>query len=450
MNEIINNANSLFSEFSDIEVEFISQGIEQIYIRFANNGISQPTSKNTRNLRVRVISGKKQGIANINQINRKSIQDAIKRAKKLAELSPADENILPMNDKAVNIVDTKGFDTETAELSVDTHINKVEKIINAGDKLGLKVSGNCISSVKSTVYVNSRGVDAQCKSTNSFASATMQTEDSGGWGYESGWRIKDINAEKLAKVAISKAQNSKNPKEIPLEELNQLPVILEPAAFAEILLYLSVCGFSALPYLEGRSFVAGKLGNQFFDEKLNIEDNAYNDLLPGLPFDFEGIKKRKINLIEHGKVINLAYDRITAMKSDVESSGHANPQPDSAGPAPKNLIVKPGDSSIDKMIAGAEKAILITKFHYVNLEDFSKVKLTGLTRNGTFLVENGKITQPLINMRFTESLLNCLKPGHIIELSAQRWISESFWGGSAFIIPAIMLKSFNFTSFTGF
>ncbi|MCK5343125.1 MAG: hypothetical protein KAR20_06965, partial [Candidatus Heimdallarchaeota archaeon] len=118
MNEIIENANSLFSEFSDIEIELISQGIEQIYIRYANNGISQPTFKNTKNLRFRVISNKKQGIANINQVDRKSLRDAILRAIKLADLSTADEKLLPMNDKPLNIKDSKGFDDETAELSV--------------------------------------------------------------------------------------------------------------------------------------------------------------------------------------------------------------------------------------------------------------------------------------------------------------------------------------------
>ncbi|MCD4657378.1 MAG: TldD/PmbA family protein, partial [Planctomycetes bacterium] len=389
MNEIIDNAKSLFSKFDDIELELISQGVEQIYIRFADNGISQPTSKNTGNLRIRVISGKKQGIANINQFDKKSLHNAIVRAKKLAELSTADESILPLNDNVDNINDSKGFDAETAELSVDTHVGKVEQIIRKGDKLGLKVSGNCISTVRSTAYLNSRGVQAQSKLTSSFASATMQTDNSGGWGYESSNRINVIDAEKIADVAISKALSSKNPKEIPLDELNQLPVILEPAAFAEILLYLTFCGFSAMPYIEGRSFVAGKLGKQFFDEKLNIEENVYNDLLPGMPFDYEGVKKRRINLVESGKVVNLAYDRKTAKKDGAENTGHANPQPDSTGPIPTNLIVAPGDSSIENMIGNSEKAILITKFHYVNLEDFSKVKLTGLTRNGTFLVENG-------------------------------------------------------------
>jgi len=344
----------------------------------------------------------------------------------------------------------KGLDAETAKLDISDHVGKVAKIIEKGKANGLKVSGNCISDVKSTAYLNSKGVFAQDSLTRSFISTTMQTATSGGWAYDSNWRINEIDADKIAEVAINKALQSQNPVEIPLNELQRLPVILEPAAFAEILLFLSVCGFNAQSFIEGRSFVAQKLGEQFFDEKLNIVENVHNDLLPAHPFDMEGIKKQKIQLVENGKVIGLAYDRRNALDAGVENTGHGNPQPDANGPMPKNLTIATGDKSYDEMIADSDRAILITKFHYTNLEDFRKAKITGLTRNGTFLVENGKISNPLINMRFTESLLECFKPGHVLAIGDQARISESFWGGAEYIVPAIMLKSFNFTSFTGF
>ena len=441
---------TLFDKFEGLEIEIIESKVKQLYIRFADSGISQPTSKDTANLRIRVISGKKQGIASINQTDLPSIEAAIIRAKEIAELSSEDPKILPLNDVHPKFEPNKGFDEETAKLDDAKHTAQVAKIIEMGKVNNLKVSGNCISDVLCTAYMNSKGVSAKDSMTRSFVSTTMQTATSGGWGYQSAWKFDEIDAENIAKTAIDKALASQNPVEISLDELQTLPVILEPAAFAEILLFLAVCGFSSLPYLEGRSFVSEKLGEQFFDEKLNISENAFNPVMSGLPFDFEGVMKQEVRLVEEGKVVGLAYDRKTALDAGVENTGHANPQPDANGPVPKNLVVATGDTSFDDMIAKAEKAILITKFHYTNLEDFKRAKITGLTRNGTFLVENGKISKPLINMRFTESLLECFKPGNILAIGDKAIASESFWGGAAFIIPAIMLKSFNFTSFTGF
>ena len=169
-------------------------------------------------------------------------------------------------------------------------------------------------------------------------------------------------------------------------------------------------------------------------------------MTPGLPFDFEGSPRQRVPLIENGIFRSTVHDRRTAKLSGVENTGHALPQPDSNGPMPLNMVMSAGDSSLEEMIASTEKGLLVTRLHYTNILNPMTMLLTGMTRDGLFKIEDGKVTNGLKNMRFTESVLHILN--NVEELSKKLYKTETFWGGGGTVAPAIKVNDFHFTSKT--
>ncbi|MBI4713307.1 MAG: hypothetical protein HY762_08430 [Planctomycetes bacterium] len=208
-------------------------------------------------------------------------------------------------------------------------------------------------------------------------------------------------------------------------------------------------GFGALGYQEGRSFLSGKLGSRVMGGNISITDDVYHPLIQGMPFDFEGMPRQKVTLIDKGVARNVVYDRLTAKKDRrTHSTGHGLPQPNPQGPLPTSLILQPGDSSIAEMIASTKKGLLISEFHYTNLVEPMKMVLTGMTRNGLYLIENGIITRGVKNMRFTESVLRALSNVELI--SRETELHKGFFGGGGFIVPTLKINNFNFSSETKF
>jgi predicted Zn-dependent protease len=211
---------------------------------------------------------------------------------------------------------------------------------------------------------------------------------------------------------------------------------------------MAVHGFGALAYQEGRSFLSGKLGKKFMGENINISDDIYHPMVRGMPFDFEGMPKKKVSLIEKGVARGVVYDRLTAKKGKTHSTGHGLPQPNSHGPLPGALILHPADSSVAEMIASTKKGLLVSEFHYTNVLDPLKLIITGMTRNGVYLIENGVITKSVKNMRFTESVLAALSNVELISRDAE--LQKGIFGGGGFVAPALKINNFNFSSETKF
>ena len=272
---------------------------------------------------------------------------------------------------------------------------------------------------------------------------TALSDDSSGFSEGVGRSLGAIDPDRVGAVAVEKCLASNGPQSI---DPGEYTVILEPQAVSEMLMFLTYCSFGAQGYLEGRSFVTGRIGEKVMSERISIADDAYQAGAVGLPFDFEGRPRRRGALVEEGVARNVVWDRNTARREEGrESTGHALPMPNAWGPIPLNLVMSPGDSSIDEMIASTERGILVSQFHYTNVTEPVQVELTGMTRNGTFLVEGGKVTRPLLNLRFTQGLVEALN--RVAAVSSKAELCGAFFGGF-FVVPALKIDGFNFTSVT--
>jgi PmbA protein len=221
-------------------------------------------------------------------------------------------------------------------------------------------------------------------------------------------------------------------------------VVLEEAAVAEMLDYVGFIGFSALAVQEGRSFM--RLGEQITGANISIYDDGYDPRGFPMAFDFEGVPKRRVDLIKDGVAHAVVYDSYTAGREPGrQSTGHALPAPNTYGPLPLNLVLAPGRTPKADLIKGIKRGLWVTRFHYVNIVHPLQTVLTGMTRDGTFLIEDGVITRPVKNLRFTQSVLDALRhaePADTLKLQ------KSFFGGT--LAPALRIEGFNFSSATEF
>ena len=212
---------------------------------------------------------------------------------------------------------------------------------------------------------------------------------------------------------------------------------------------MAYTGFSAVAMQEGRSFMVGKIGQQIVDSRVSIWDDGQDPRGLPLPFDFEGVPKQRVDLIEKGVARGVVYDSYRAGKEEGKSStGHALPAPNTFGPFPMNAFFGPGDATLEEMIASTERGLYVTRFHYTRPVEPTKVVVTGMTRDGTFLIENGKIAYPVKNLRFTQSYLEALNQVDMIGKELR--LLAGMGGLARTAQPALKLGSFNFTGATEF
>jgi predicted Zn-dependent protease len=253
-----------------------------------------------------------------------------------------------------------------------------------------------------------------------------------------------LDVDSLAAEAVKKIS-----KEEPIQiEPGEYEVILEPYAVSEFLSFLGYLGFHALAVQEGRSFFSNRFGEKMVDEKVTIYDDGLDSEGLQVPFDFEGIPKKKVTFFERGAAKEVTYDSFTAGREGKDSTGHGLIAPNTAGPIPVNLFMKEGESSLGEMIQSVRRGIYVTRFHYTNVVEPMKAVITGMTRDGTFLIEGGEMTRPIKNLRFTESILKALS--RVAAISKDRKIcsegtvySRRFVTGT--VAPAIKIDGFYFS-----
>lgn len=411
--------------------------------RFANNAISQNVSERDYQVTVRAIVGKRTAQTNVNQFDIESLKSAFQKAWETAKKVKPDALALPLLPRqAYTAVDA--YSENTAKAGPSDRAVIVEKIVRQYKSRGAKASGTMSNGCNTVSIFNTNGLFSSHSNTSANLDLTALVNDGAGWAMDSQKDIGAIDVEKVGNTALDKALKSVAPTDCPAGDYT---VVLEPGAVSEFLEFLGWVGFGGLAFNEGRSFMSGSIGKKVMNEQVTIIDDAFHPLMNGLPFDFEGAPRQKVVLIEKGIAKNVVHDRITAKKAKSASTGHSLPQPNSSGPITLNLIVDPGNSSIDEMVATTKRGVYVTKFHYVNVIDSKKVVLTGMTRNGTFLIENGKVTRPLKNMRFTESALTAFSNVELISRDV-KYVNAFFGGG--FVVPAMKIANFTFSSETKF
>ena len=444
------------------EVELMIGGGASALTRFANNGITQNVSEENHYLSVRVNFDGRTARATTNKSDDESLKRVIAQAEALARVQHPDPDLLPMP-TAQEVEGAAGdlpkqppsrYFENTARTTAADRAAQAGRMVAEAKKRNLNSAGTYATSRQVEGFFNSRGVAHWHEQTSAEASITMIAPDSSGWQKANAPNAADFDAGRLAEIAAEKARLSASPKEI---APGKYTVILEPAAVLDIVGFM-FWDYSGLALLDQRSFLNNRMGTQLFGEEINILDDVYHPLQTGYGFDGEGMRRRRVQLIENGVPKRVVYARASAeqmKKSEmatsvgpVEVTGHGFGLPNEMGEAPMNIVFAPtkNPKSVDEMVNDTERGVLVTRLWYIReVEPYEKI-LTGMTRDGTFLVENGKITRGIRNFRFNQGLIQMLNNVEAMSEPVRSSGEESF----DMVVPAMKVRDFNFTEVTRF
>jgi len=404
--------------------------------RFANNGIHQNVAERNVSVRVRVVKGGKTGVASINQLNEAAATDVLKRAVAIADLQPRSD-VVPMPGPAP-ARPVEAWSDATAAATPEERADFVQTVCARAGRAGLKAFGAYSTSAGQLAIANSLGVFHHQRSTQASVNSVVMGDAGSGYADRGAIDVRELDKDELATEVIEKAQRNQNAQPV---EPGVYEVVLEEYAVAEMLEFMSFIGFGALSVQEERSFM--RLGEQITGDQISIWDDGLDRT--GIPasFDFEGVPKQRVDLITGGVASGLVYDMQTATRAGRESTGHGLPAPNTEGPFAVNLFMKSGETPKADLIADIKRGIWVTRFWYVRVVQPKASIITGMTREGTFLIENGRITRPVKDLRFTQSILEALNGTLAISRSTKLQVSE-YLGASR--VPAVRLKAFTFTS----
>jgi len=419
------------------QTELVWLGEEFSLTRFAENVIHQNISRSDHTIMARTTLGKKIGVAVTNRIDDDSIKELVQTATEIASFQKEDPDFvsLPSSSPAPKV---KGFYQRTFEYSPLDRAKDVERAVKRCKAQKLAGTGAFQTEADVTAVVNSFGTRQFFEETKAHFTFTASAGDTvSGWAQGYDRDVNKINIENITRRATLKTILSRNPIELPP---GKYTVILEEAAVASLLLFLGFLGFGAKTFLQGRSFMARNIGEKITGDNITIVEDPFHPMINALPFDYEGVPKKRVPLIENGIAKGIVYNSYYANKAGVESTGHALPPNNTFGPYPKNMVMSPGDSSLEDMIAKTEKGILITHFWYINYMNPMKTQVTGTTRDGTFLIEDGKIKSAVSNMRIGQSILEAFS--NVEMMSKERRLCPQY--SVVMYVPAMKIKDFTF------
>jgi len=452
------------------EVEAIFTGSRFALTRFANNTIHQNVEEENSIVSIRTNFAGRTARATANQFDDESLQRAVSASENLARVQAPDPDLLPMPtaeeansgdplaDKSVRA--TRFFD-ETAAITPANRAEVVKSIVSIAGKHELTTAGIYSTAESREGIFNSRGLANWHHQSLAEISITMLAEDSSGWQKLNSPDVRKLDPARLAETAAQKAVESAHPREI---APGKYTVILEPAAVLDIVGFM-FWDYSGVAILDQRSFLNDRIGTQLFGENINICDDAAQPLQAGSPFDGEGMRRRRVQLVENGVVKRVVYARSTAQKmkkseyagkvGPIVPTGHGFPLPNEMGEMPLNIVFELPNNvfgepekpkGVEEMIASTERGVLVTRLWYIREVDPYEKIVTGMTRDGTFLVENGKVQCGLRNFRFNQSLISMLSNVEAMSVPVRASGEESF----DMVVPAMKVKEFNFTEATKF
>jgi PmbA protein len=441
------------------EVEVLFSGGKSALTRFANNAIHQNVAEENCVVSVRTVFGGRTARSTTNKLDDESLKRVVQSSEKLANVQHPDPDLLPLPDRcgarapAREPAPSRHF-AATAAITPQQRAETVQKIVAIADKHKLTTAGIVSTSESVEGVFNSRGMADWHTQTSSEISITMLGPDSSGWQKANSPNVTNLDAAALAEISARKAFESASPREIPP---GKYTVILEPAAVLDIVGFMFF-DFGGLSILDQRSFLNNRVETKLFGENINIWDDVAHPLQSGVPFDGEGVSRQRVQLVENGIIKRLVYARGTAEKmkhsehkdkvGPIEPTGHGFPLPNEMGEAPMNIVFgtssKP--TSLDQMIASTERGVLVTRLWYIREVDPYEKILTGMTRDGTFYIENGKIRHGVRNFRFNQSLIQMLSNVEAMGTAVRASGEESF----DMVVPAMKVKDFNFTEVTKF
>ena len=423
------------------ETEVLLSISENSLTRFANNQIHQNVAWRNIGVSLRIIDNKRIGVATTNSFDTASLEKVVEKATFLSQLQKPDEHFVSLP-KPMPIPEVD----QSIEFATEHGMAKsVYTVIKKAKDASLIASGAYSNGADHLAVANSHGVWAYNQSSSCNLSTIVMGESSSGFASNVSKRNDNIDAEYIAKTAVSKTIESSDPSEI---EPGEYEVIFEPQAVSEMLAFLQWYGPNARIYHEGASAFSNKIGNLVFGKNITlIDDPFHKDIFP-MPFDYEGVPKKKLTIVENGVLKNIAYDSYNANRFKMPNTGHALPAPNTLGPIPLHMYIKPGSSTREKMIKSVKRGLLVTRLWYVRVLNPKQLNITGMTRDGTFLIENGTIIKPVKNMRFNQSIPQALN--NTLAIEDKLTPLASFEGELIGLAPTMHIGSWNFTSATLF
>jgi len=435
------------------ETEAILLGLDEQLTRFANNTIHQHVAETNRYVVVRAVVGKRTGVAATNDLTQSGLQHLVETAARAAELNPEDPGFPGLPEpRAVPQVDA--FDAPTAACSPAQRAAPVAVVCRRAAESGCIASGAFRTSVHEFAVANSRGQHSDLfvhhPATAADLTIVVMTDDSSGYAADASWRVEDVDVVARGQEAIDKALRGRHPQAV---DPGVYPVVLEPYAVHDIL--ATLCGAAgANPVQEGRSWMSGRLDARLMSPLIAIWDDGLDPAGWPLPFDFEGMPRQRVDIVRDGAVGRPVYDRHRAAEEeDRRTTGHALPPANPfspwlnaarIGPMPLHRFMAPGETPIEEMIAGTERGLYVTRFWYTRTVHPREALITGMTRDGTFLIEDGEIAAPVRNLRFTQSYVEALRGAQAVgDRPHLLWTDPGILSA-----PALKLEAFHFTGTT--
>ena len=406
--------------------------------RFASSSIHQSTWREDTGLRVRVVAGGRTGVSSSNDFSKDGARKAAASALEMAEVAVPDP-LFPGLAPAADVADVDRYDGATADASPEQRAEAVAQLVEElGD--GYHAAGAFETSALEVAVATTEGQFCYAPTTQATVSTVVSGGDgAAGTAEAAAGRVEELDPAEIGRRAFRKARDGQDPREVPA---GRYEVVLEPLAVSTLTGFLAYMGFGGRGIEEGRSPFSGKIGEKVAAESIEIYDDALSARTLGLPFDFEGTPKHRVPIIEKGVFRSGVYDRRAGKMAGRDSTGHALPAPNPEGPFPLNLFLETGDASIEDMVSSTKRGLLVTRFHYSNIVHPIETIITGMTRDGTWWIEDGEIAYPVRNFRFTQSILEALSNVEMIGRDAEI-ASEFFFAASR--VPALKISSFNFS-----
>jgi predicted Zn-dependent protease len=415
--------------------------------RFANNIIHQNVSEHDTLLSLRAVVGQRAGMSMTNDLSDAGLAAAAANALALARLQPENPDF-PGLPSPEPVLEVEAFDEATAAFAPEARARAVEVICRRAGEQGLIASGAFETATYEIGVANTLGVSGYFPTTQADLQTVVMGDDSSGWAQGAAWRVGDLDTAALGDEAIATTLRSRGPRDLPAGEY---PVVLNTYAVADLLQMLSYHGMGATAVQEERSWLSGRLGQPVMSTSVSIWDDGLDPHGLPLAFDGEGMPRQRVEIVKAGVAMGPVYDTVTAAREPGKhTTGHAlppfNPMLIAYGPLPQHLFMAPGDATVAEMIASTERGLYVTRHHYTRMVHPRDAIVTGMTRDGTFLIENGEIAYPVKNLRFTQSYVQALAG---VEAVGRETRLMSVWLGAT-RVPALKLKAFTFTGKTEF
>lgn len=413
--------------------------------RFANNAIHQNVAERDVQVLVRVASGRRVGCAVTNRLERDALERAVEQARAAARAAPEQPDFPGLPDPQP-VEPVGGFDEALASASPDWRARQVQALLRLAGSDAV-AAGALETGVHEVAVANSRGVFCYHTGTRLHFSTVIHADGGSGYAERAAWRLEGFDAVSAGRLAVERARKAARPREV---APGTYTVVLDPYAVQDVVGWMAYAGAGALAVQEGRSWMNERVGTAALSEHVTVWDDGRDlDGIPA-PFDFEGVPKQRVVIVERGVPKGPVYDTQTAAKEGRQSTGHALPRawPETAsiGPIPTNVFLAPGHATVEELLEGVDRGLYVTRFWYTRLVHPRDCVVTGMTRDGVFWIEGGEVAYPVRNLRFTQGYVQAL--GSVEGVGAETYLLGDRFG--AYRVPALRVAEFTFTGVTEF